>query len=158
MLVEALQSLQGWEVAAQLRRSLYLYPALNTVHIFALTLLVGTILPADLRLLGLFPHVPAPPFLRLMTGFSATGLALAILSGFLLFSVKPTEYAANAAFLAKLSLVAAGTLNALAIRFGAAWRRVLAGGPVGTGLRIGALLSLTIWIAALFAGRWIAFV
>jgi hypothetical protein len=157
MLIDWLQALQNWEVAALIRRSLLLYPLLNATHIFALTLLIGTILPADLRILGLFPSLPAGPFLRVMTAISAAGLVLAVATGFLLFSVQPLEYAANAAFLIKLLLVALGTVNATIIRFSAGWRKVLASGVASPSLRVGALLSLTIWIAALLAGRWIAF-
>jgi hypothetical protein len=94
MLVEWLHALHGWEVAALIRRSLFVYPLINATHIFALTLLIGAILPADLRILGLFPGLPAGPFLRLMTAISAGGLVLAIVTGFLLFSVQPLEYAA----------------------------------------------------------------
>jgi hypothetical protein len=157
MLVEWLHALHSWEVAALIRRSIYAYPLLNATHIFALTLLIGTIVPADLRILGLFPSLPAGPFLRVMTAISAAGLVLAVATGFLLFSVQPLEYAANAAFLTKLSLVGIGVINAIVIRFSAGWRKVLAGGIASPGLRAGALLSLTIWIAALLAGRWIAF-
>ncbi|WP_394888270.1 DUF2214 domain-containing protein [Mesorhizobium sp. AaZ16] len=157
MLVEWLHALHSWEVAALIRRSIYAYPLLNATHIFALTLLIGTILPADLRILGLFPSLPAGSFLRVMTAISAGGLVLAVATGFLLFSVQPLEYAANAAFLTKLSLVALGTINAITIRFSAGWRKVSTDGIASPGLRAGALLSLTTWIAALLAGRWIAF-
>ncbi|WP_265516249.1 DUF2214 domain-containing protein [Nitratireductor luteus] len=158
MLAEWLQALHDWPLAAFFRRSVYAYPLLNATHIFALTLLVGTILPADLKILGLFPKLAAEPFLRLMTAISATGLVLAVATGFLLFSVQPLEYAANAAFLTKISLVALGIANAIVVRTSVAWRRASAGGATGSGLRLGALLSLAIWVAALFAGRWIAFI
>jgi hypothetical protein len=158
MLAEWLHALHSWEVAALIRRSLYVYPLLNAAHIFALTLLIGGILPADLRMLGLFHSVAAGPFLRLMTAISATGLALAIATGFLLFSVQPMEYAYNPAFLTKVSLIALAIVNALAIRFSAAWRDASTTGSVSPGLRLAALLSLTIWMAALIAGRWIAFI
>jgi hypothetical protein len=157
MLIDWLHALHNWEVAALIRRSLFVYPLINATHIFALTLLIGAILPADLRILGLFPSLQAGPFLRVMTGVSAGGLVLAIATGFLLFSVQPLEYAANPAFLTKISLVALGVVNAIVIRFSTGWRKALAGGGISPGLRIGALLSLTIWIAALLAGRWIAF-
>jgi hypothetical protein len=157
MLTELLQALHDWQVAALVRRSFYVYPLLNATHIFALTLLIGGILPADLRMLGLFRGVAAAPFLRLTTTMSAVGLALAVTTGFLLFTVQPLEYVKNPAFLAKISLVALGTANALVIRFSGAWRMALATGEAGPGLRFGALLSLTVWVAALLAGRWIAF-
>jgi hypothetical protein len=156
MLAEWLQALQNWEVAAYMRRSVYVYPLLNATHIFALTLLVGGILPADLRMLGLFRSVAIAPFVRLMTSIAASGLALAIATGLLLFSVQPLEYAGNRAFLVKVSLVAFGAVLALAVRFSGPWRTFLATGEVGA-LRVTALLSLAIWLSALIAGRWIAF-
>lgn len=158
MFVEWLQALHEWPVAAFFRRSVYAYPLLNATHIFALTLLIGAILPADLRMLGLFPKITTEPFLRLMANISATGLVLAVITGFLLFSVQPLEYAFNVAFLTKISLVALGIVNALVIRSSKAWRAASAGGPAGAGLRLGAILSLAIWLAALIAGRWIAFI
>lgn len=157
MLTEWLQALHDWPVAALIRRSLYIYPIVNATHIFSLALLIGGILPADLRMLGLFRAVPPGSFLRLLTAFSATGLALAIASGFLLFSVQPLEYAYNPAFLAKISLVALGTANALVIRFSGAWRLAIETGMVSPGLKLAAMLSIAIWISALLAGRWIAF-
>lgn len=157
MLNEWLQALNDWEVAALLRRSLYAYPLLNAAHIFSLTLLIGGILPADLRMLGFFQSVAAGPFLRLMTVISAVGLALAVATGFLLFSVQPSEYASNPAFWTKISLVILGAANALVIRFSAGWQQASSSGIVSPGLKLGAALSLIIWIAALIAGRWIAF-
>ncbi|WP_163270792.1 DUF2214 domain-containing protein [Chelativorans alearense] len=157
MLAEWLQALHDWQVAALIRRSLYVYPLLNATHIFSLTLLIGGILPADLRMLGLFPSIAAAPFLRLMARISAIGLALAVVTGFLLFSVQPLEYAYNAAFLTKVSLVALGAANAIFIRLGAGWQKATTGGAISPRLRAGAALSLIIWIAALIAGRWIAF-
>jgi hypothetical protein len=155
--MEWLHALHNWELAALIRRSLYVYPLINATHIFGLALLIGAILPADLRMLGLFHKVPAAPFLRLMTAISAAGLALAIVTGFFLFSVQPLEYAANPAFLTKLSLVALGVVNALAIRLSPGWREMATSGIISPRLRVGAALSLTVWIAALLAGRWIAF-
>jgi hypothetical protein len=152
-----LQALQGWELAALLRRSVYVYPLVNAAHIFSLALLIGAILPADLRMLGLFQGVAAPPFLRLMTAIAATGLALAVATGFLLFSVQPLEYAYNPAFLTKVALVALGVLNATAIRLSPGWVEATSTGIVSSGLKLGAAVSLTIWICALLAGRWIAF-
>lgn len=157
MLIEWLQALHNWEVAALLRRSLHVYPLLNATHIFSLALLIGAILPVDLRMLGLFSSIDAGPFLKVMTTISAAGLALAVVTGVLLFSVQPLEYAYNPAFLTKISLVGVGATNAIAVRFTAGWRQASTSGVISPRLRIGAALSLIVWIAALIAGRWIAF-
>lgn len=157
MLTEALQALHEWGVAGLVRRSVYVYPFVSAGHIFSMALLIGGILPVDLRMLGLFQSVASGPFLRLMTAFSATGLALAMTTGFFLFSVQPLEYAGNPAFLIKISLVALGAIHALAIRFTPGWQTAIAGGAVVPGLKFAAVLSMAIWIGALIAGRWIAF-
>lgn len=157
MIESWLHALHGWEAAEFVRRSFYAYPLLNAAHIFSLTLLVGGILPADLRMLGLFQGVAAGPFLQLATTMSAIGLALAAATGFMLFTVQPLEYASNPAFLTKISLVAVGTANALVIRLSGAWRLALATGEATPGLKLGAAISIAIWTSALIAGRWIAF-
>lgn len=157
MLIEWLQALQNWEVATFIRRSVYVYPLLNAAHIFSLALLIGAIMVADLRMLGFFTTVEAGPFLQLTASVSAAGLALAMLTGLLLFSVQPLEYSYNAAFLTKITLVVLGVINAVAMRRSEAWQAALAGDIASARLKVGALLSAAIWIAALLAGRWIAF-
>jgi hypothetical protein len=157
MLFEWLEALHHWSVAAYLRRSLYVYPFVNATHILGIALLVGSIVPVDLRILGLASGPPLGPTARALARFAATGLALAIMTGFLLFSVQPLEYAVNPAFWTKVSLVALGTLNALALRASKTWRVAEIDGEIGTGLKIGAAISLLIWISAVFAGRAIAF-
>ena len=152
-----LAQLEGWPVAEALRASFYVYPLVNAAHVFGIALLVGSILPVDLRLLGAFRRIPLAGFIPVMTGFSAAGLIVAITSGFLLFSVKPLEYAGHPAFLTKIALVAIGATNALALRWTGAWRAACAGEAVGPGLRVSALVSLIIWPAALLAGRWIGY-
>ncbi len=155
--MEGLQALAEWPVAAALRRSPLLYPLVNAAHILAIGLLVGAIFTLDLRVLGAFGRAPlaalGPPLVRV----AATGLGLALLTGFLLFSVRPLDYAANPAFLTKLGLITAGLLNVLVHRLGAGWRRALAGGPIEASVRAAAALSLLIWLCAVLAGRWIAF-
>ena len=157
MLFEWLQALHHWSVADYLRRSLYAYPVVNAAHILGIALLVGAIIPVDLKILGLASGPPLGPTARALARFAATGLALAIMTGFLLFSVQPLEYAANPAFWTKVSLVGLGTLNALALRATRTWRIAEINGEIGARLKVGAAISLIIWIAAVFAGRAIAF-
>ena len=145
-------------MAVALRQSPALYPLANAAHILGIGLLIGAIATLDLRVLGAFRPAPlavlAPPLVRM----AASGLVLALVTGFLLFTVRPAAYAANPAFLAKLGLVAAGLLNVLVLRRGAGWRQALAGGAVGWPVRLAAALSLLVWTGAVLAGRWIAFV
>lgn len=151
-------AIQEWPGADVLRDSRYAYPIANAFHILGFILLIGGILPVDIRLLGGFRPLTMPALSRVLEPMAAIGLGLALLSGLLIFTVKPAVYAANPAFLAKMVLVALGTLNALSLRFGGAWRVAMAGGVVAGHLKARAALSILIWLAALTAGRFIAFV
>jgi hypothetical protein len=155
--VEVLQALGEWPVAAALRQSGIAYPLVNAAHIISIGLLLGAITTLDLRLLGLFQAHPVgqlgPPLWRV----AACGLALAAVTGFLLFSTRPVAYAENPAFLAKLGLVGLGLLNLLVLRCNPHWRLALGGEPVHGSVRIVALLSLLAWMGAVIAGRWIGF-
>jgi hypothetical protein len=155
--MDALEWLSTTYVAVSLRRSATLYMFVNAAHILAIGLLVGAILPLDLRLLGFFRAVPLAAVGPFLSRAAAVGLCLAILTGICLFSVRPAEYAANQAFLSKVCLLAFGILNALMLHVTPAWRRVVAGGREGHLVRISAALSFATWVSALVAGRWIGF-
>lgn len=152
-----LQALEAWPVAAALRRSEVLYPLVNAAHILGIGLLLGAIATLDLRVLGVFRSAPLPALGPPLVRVAAAGLGLALASGFLLFSVRPAAYAANPAFLVKLGLILAGLLNVLVLHLGTGWKRALTGAGTGRALRFAAILSLLVWISALLAGRWIAF-
>lgn len=152
-----LAAVEAWPLAETLRRSLVLYPLVNAAHILGLALLVGGIVPLDLRVLGLFRDLPIAPLARLLPLMAAAGLVVAIVAGALLFIVRPLDYAGNPAFLTKLALVGAGTANAVLQQSSRGWREVVRGGRPSAGVRARALASLAIWPAALVAGRMIGY-
>jgi len=155
--MELLEWLAATTLAVELRRSATLYMFVNAAHILAIGLLVGAILPLDLRLAGFFGKVPVEVVAPFLSRSAGIGLALALLTGFCLFSVRPGEYAANPAFLAKLGLIAFGILNVLLVHAGPGWRAAMTIGIVRPAMRFSAALSAMIWIAAVVAGRWIGF-
>ena len=156
--MEALQWLATSPLAAALKGSGTLYLFVNAAHILSIGLIVGAIVPLDLRLLGLFRRFPLSALAPYLSRSAAVGIALAVLTGTCLFSVRPAEYAANPAFLTKLSLLVCGVLNALVIHSSRRWKIAIGDEPVPPLLRFQAFLSLMIWPAALLAGRWIGFV
>ena len=143
------------DLAGALRLSRWGYAAVSTAHVTGIAVLVGGILPLDLRLLGLWPRVDAASVIRILVPMAAAGLALAIVSGVLLFIVRPTDYADNPAFLAKIVLVSLGGVSALSAHV--LWGRSLDRASAGALRRVGAI-SMVCWIGALIAGRMIAFV
>ena len=98
--------------AQYLRFSRFPYAAVNGIHIFAIALLVGSIVPLGLRLFGLWHDIPASVFHRVLSPVAASGLALAVLSGLVLFSVRASEYASLGVFRLKLMLILVGFTSA----------------------------------------------
>ncbi|MBB3592169.1 hypothetical protein FHX08_002513 [Rhizobium sp. BK529] len=154
--MEFLEWLSATTLAVELRRSAVLYMFVNAAHILAIGLLIGAILPLDLRLAGFFRKLPVEIVAPFLSRSAGSGLALALVTGFCLFSVRPAEYAGNPAFLAKLGLIALGLLNVFMLHIGEGWRTAIAIGIIRPIVRVSAALSAMIWVA-LVAGRWIGF-
>ncbi len=154
---EALTWIGALPFAAAIRRSAVLYIFVNAAHILSIGIIVGSILPLDLRLLGFFRSVPIAVVGPFLSRAAAIGIALAIATGFCLFSVRPVEYAGNPAFLTKMTLLALGVLNAAILHLTPQWRDAVKGGPLSPRVRLSALLSMSIWTGAVLAGRWIGF-
>lgn len=155
--MEFLQALSEWPGAVMMRRFQVVYLLVNASHIISISLVVGAIVTLDLKLLGLFRPFPiatlAPPLSRV----SAAGIMLAILTGLLLFSVRPAAYIQNTAFLIKVALIVLGIANALLLKSNFHWKVALAGGELHKSVRVSAFLSVALWFSAVIAGRWIGF-
>lgn len=149
-----LTALEQWTLAAHLRSARWEYAALSAAHILGIALLVGGILPLDLRLMGVWRSVPRAALARVLVPMAAGGLILALATGAILFSVRATDYAAVSVLWAKLAIIAAGTAAAIAahIRHGLWLERASE-----AGLRHVGALSLAAWLSALICGRLIAF-
>lgn len=149
-----LAAIEGTGLAGWLRASRWGYAAVNGVHVLGLALLVGAVVPLDLRLLGMWRSVDRTALARVLLPVAAAGLAVAVTAGALLFAVRAREYAGLGVVQLKLALVAAGILSALAAhRAGGRWLE-RAG---SRRLAVHALVSLACWIGALACGRLIAF-
>jgi len=102
-----------------------------------LALMVGTIVLLDLRVLGCIPPVDARPDKWTWRGFAAM-----FLTGALMFFSDVSRYTHNAAFLVKLTVLAAALIFHLTIhRNGHKWASVL---------------SIVLWSAVVVCGRLIA--
>lgn len=156
-MIGLLEALGHWPGALWLQRSGTAYLFVNAAHILGIGLLVGAILPLDLRLAGLIRGAPLAALAPFLTRAAAFGLALALLTGLWLFTVKPLEYAANPAFLWKLALLALALANIALQHQGAALARAVAEERVPGRVRASALASFSLWLAVLLAGRWIGF-
>lgn len=149
-----LSALQQSPLAETLRFSRWGYATVNVAHILGIALLVGAVLPLNMRLLGLWASVPRPPVLRILVPCAAAGLALAITAGVMLFSVRAHAYAGIGFLQAKLLLVAVATVSALVLHYQHGWLLETASRARVTAH---AILSTACWLGALVSGRFIAF-
>lgn len=152
-----LNALGRWPGAQWLQGSGTAYLVVNALHILGIGLLVGAILPLDLRLAGFFRRVPLAPLVDFLARAAAVGVVLALTTGLWLFTVKPGDYWVNTAFRIKVLLLALALLNVVWQHRGGALAAAAASGRVPTGTRLRALASCVLWISVLLAGRWIGF-
>lgn len=141
------------DLAVFVRGSRWTYPLVNAAHILGIAMVVGTIVVLDARIFGLRRSVPLSSVAHVLMPFTIAGLGLAILAGFLLFAVKPHDYAGNPVFQLKMALLVVALANATLLR-----RRSLHREEADTVLKIGAAASLLLWLGVLFCGQLIAFV
>lgn len=155
VLLAAFGSLPG---AGFLRESGTAYLLVNSAHVLGIGLVIGAILPLDLRLLGLFPGAPLAVLGPFLSRSAAVGVALAAFTGAWLFAVNASDYVENTAFLAKMALLALALGN-VALQHGlGGFRAALDNDAAAPRTRLLAALSILLWVSVLLAGRWIAFI
>ena len=160
MLHQLLQSLHDSTVATAIREGESLFPWIESVHVLAVTLVIGSIAIVDLRLLGLASRdrsVLQTTALALPVTWCA--FAIAVISGALMFSSNALVYARNPFLQAKMLLIIGSGLNMaiyhlVSARHASGWRS-----PELTPrrARIAGAISLSLWIAIAACGRWIGF-
>ena len=134
----------------------WLFPVIESVHLLALSLLGGSILIVDMRLLGLgFTARDVKEIAREARPFMNFALVMMIATGVPLFLSEPIKCYYSPAFWVKMwtlavALVYTYTIRTKTTRSGfvhnTARRQVLVGA-----------LSLTLWFTVAAAGRWIGF-
>jgi hypothetical protein len=127
------------------------YPALESVHVFGVALLVGNLLALELRVWGRVPELPVVALARLSLSIAIVGFLCAAASGLLMFASQPGELLANRAFTIKMGLVACAGINAALFHARDGLRKLDALARTQTAL------SLGLWIAVMICGRWIAY-
>jgi hypothetical protein len=158
-LEQTLTRLQDLSFPTQIRESDWLFPTIETVHVFALVLVVGTIMTVDLRLLGFAnKERPFSQVASEMLPWTWAAFAIAAFAGMLMFSSKALTYYGNIPFRLKMvCLLLAGinmaTFHWLGTRHLKAWDR----GRPPRAAKLAGGASLLLWTTIVAAGRWIGF-
>jgi hypothetical protein len=145
-------AVEGLALAEWLRYSRWSYAAVNAAHVLGIALLIGATVTLDLRLLGIWRSIEVGPLYRVLSSVAATGLAIAIVNGLLLFSVRATEYVLLDLFFVKLALIVIGAGLAAVVHFGLHIEQLTRNHQ-----RLIGALSLLIWPSVLVCGRMLAF-
>ncbi len=152
--------LQHTSVGVNVSESLWLFPLIETIHIWGIILLVGTTGVLDLRLLGLIlTNERVSDLHGKLIRWTWMGFTVMFITGSLMFASEATKMFDNGAFRVKMLLIVLAGLNAVvfettAFRNVAKWddaRR----GPIGA--KVAACVSLLAWVGVIAAGRWIAY-
>jgi hypothetical protein len=129
----------------------YAYPLLEALHIVGIAMLLGSLLLLELRVWGFGAALPVEPLARLALPLTLAGFALAATTGSLMFASQPGDLIANRVFVVKMGLVMLAGLNAASFHARGGLQRV---DPMA---RAQTLISVGIWLAVIFCGRWIAY-
>lgn len=155
-----LQNIYDWSVSDSIRANVSAFPMLESLHVLAITMVFGTILIVDLRLLGFASHRrSAQKLIVELLPYTWVAFAVAVVTGALLFASNALSYAHNTQFLLKMvAIVVAGINMAIfhmtAHRRIADWDETL---PPPTAARLAGASSLLLWVLVIFLGRWIGF-
>ena len=145
--------------ARAMRQELWLYPAVEIVHIIGFVLLVGSIVMFDLRVLGLSKAISVRALSRHLLPWSLGALVLIVPTGFLMFSAHASDFISNRAFQVKMALLLAAGINAVIFRTGpyqsvSSWDT---GVTAPLGARVSVLVSIVIWFSIISCGRLLAY-
>ena len=133
------------------------FAVVQMFHLLALSLLGGTVLVGDLRLLGVvMKDVPSEVVIQNTQKWFSVALVILILSGLFQAAAVAMKLYYNEMFWAKMTGLAAGIVFVYAIR-----RPLLLRFDHDTinpwALRLIAVSSMTIWFTVAASGRWIGF-
>lgn len=156
-----LAALESSRVGVYMRESGFGFVPVEIVHVLALSMVFGSIAMIDLRLIGVASRrQPVTILTREVLPITWCAFAVAIASGGLMFVSKATSYYGNLPFRLKMLVVLLAGVNMAAFHLGPyrhveTWDRQV---PPPPAVRLFGAVSLGLWIAVIFLGRWIGFI
>ena len=153
--------LEQTSAGAAVRQSLWLFPAIETVHLLGMAALVGTISAFDFRLLGwMLRRERVSQLGRRLLPWAWAGFAVQVITGMLLFASEAVKVYSNPAFRLKMVLLLLAGVHALIFHL-TVYRNVATwddSAVLPAKARVAGLISILLWIGIVAAGRFIGFV
>jgi hypothetical protein len=137
------------------------YAIVNLTHILAVSMLFGSVLILDLRLLGVWNRrLAIGDLATAVTPVAMTGFAVAAATGAAMLATKATAYVNNPFLFIKFPAIALGVVNAGVLHLTPAWHALRERAPTPRERRQLAVfggVSLTAWLTAITCGRMIGY-
>jgi hypothetical protein len=138
-----------------IRQSLWLFPVIEAVHLLGLSVLGGSVLVVDLRMLGFgLRNHAIPDLMRDARPWFVGSLVVMLLTGWALFTSEAIKCYYNTSFWVKITTLPLAIVLTLLIRDRMASRAALGTTPL---TRLVGFLSIALWFIVAAAGRWIGF-
>lgn len=155
----AMGAIEASALGEAMRKSLWLFPTVETIHIVGIALLVGSIAVLDLRLLGFSRSISVRRLAAHVLPWTIASFLLIVPSGFAMFAAHSGDYISNNTFVLKICLILAAGVNAAVFHAGvfrgaASWD-VNVAPPFAA--RASAALSLLLWVSVIACGRFLAY-
>ena len=160
-MLEFCQWLDQTSVGTAIRQSLWLFPAIETMHLLGMAALVGTITMLDLRLLDVAARQqPVSKMAARLIPLAWLAFAVQLVTGALLFSSEAVKIYANPAFRLKMLLLLVAGAQALIFQTLVSSKLPAWDERPSTPLlaKIIGLSSILLWAGVVTAGRFIGFV
>ena len=153
-MAEFLKSIQGLSVSQVVRASLWVFPALECLHLYSMIFLIASVATFDMRLMG-FKLVREAQSIskmaKLVLKLATICFLINFVTGALLFGSKATDYYVNWAFQLKLLLIViAGTYHWVLFKRASKWDEIPEHGKMsGTA----GIASILLWVGVIEIGR-----
>lgn len=156
---EFANNLYATEISTAFREITWVVPAVQSIHILSIAVVIGSAIVMDLRLAGVLatdetPRAVVKRHLPWMWG----ALVLLLASGSLLMVAEPYRVLTNQVFWIKMGLVLLGFILTLLFRYPVLHPEFrIEHSRLAALVKPTAWASLAIWVVVVFCGRWIAY-
>jgi len=152
--------LENTSVAAAIRQSTWMFPTIETVHVLATVMVVGSVTMLDLRLLNVaYRDRSIRELHEEILPWTWASFLVAAIAGSLLFSSSATKYYHNFTFRMKMLFLLLVALNAAFFEL-RTYPRVANSDretPIPLAAKIAGAVGLLLWIGVVAFGRWTGF-
>jgi uncharacterized protein DUF6644 len=154
-----MKAIENSGFSTTISRSIWVFPAIEMVHMFGIVALVGATSILDMRLMGIFlREEPVTEMVHSTLKWAWIGAMTMIVTGVVMFASEATKLYTSSPFRLKMFLMVFAAINAIVFHT-FAYRGVSKWEVGGTPFpaKLAGACSLLLWFAIVAAGRWVAF-